>query len=219
MFSKIMISGKIEVLTGMHIGTGGEFSAIGTADSLVVRDKLTNLPVIPGSTLKGKFRSVLARQYNKNVTNSAADDCDEIKRLFGSADKNIAHPSRVIFSDLILSNMDKLYSQNISSATEVKFENTIKRLSCVANPRQIERVIRGSEFDFEIIYNAENEDEIESDIRMLCEGMKLLRYDYIGGHGSRGYGRIKFNDLSAETVIGEVDDEIMDSINAVLEEV
>ena len=54
---------------------------------------------------------------------------------------------------------------------------------------------------------------------MLCEGMKLLEYDYIGGHGSRGYGRIRFNDLSAEAVIGEPDDELMESINNALKEV
>ena len=51
MFSKIMISGEIEVLTGMHIGTGGEFAAIGAVDSPVSRDKISQLPVIPGSTL------------------------------------------------------------------------------------------------------------------------------------------------------------------------
>ncbi len=219
MFSKIMISGEIEVLTGMHIGTGGEFAAIGAVDSPVSRDKISQLPVIPGSTLKGKLRSVLARQYNSHTANSAADDCEEIKRLFGCADKNKARNSRVIFSDMVLSNSDELKAMNVDSATEVKFENTISRLSGVANPRQIERVIRGSKFKLELIYNAEKEDEAEDDIKMLCEGMKLLEYDYIGGHGSRGYGRIRFNDLSAEAVIGEPDDELMESINNALKEV
>lgn len=219
MFSKIMISGEIEVLTGMHIGTGGEFAAIGAVDSPVSRDKISHMPVIPGSTLKGKLRSILARQYNTHAANSAADDCEEIKRLFGCADKTKARNSRVIFSDMVLANMDELKAQNVDSATEVKFENTISRLSGVANPRQIERVIRGSKFNLELIYNVENEDEAEEDIRMLCEGMKLLEYDYIGGHGSRGYGRIKFNDLSAEAVIGEPDDKLMESINNALKEV
>ena len=120
---------------------------------------------------------------------------------------------------MVLSNSDELKAMNVDSATEVKFENTISRLSGVANPRQIERVIRGSKFKLELIYNAEKEDEAEDDIKMLCEGMKLLEYDYIGGHGSRGYGRIRFNDLSAEVVIGEPDDELMESINNALKEV
>lgn len=219
MFSKIRICGEIEILTGMHIGTGGEFSAIGAVDSPVSRDKLSHLPVIPGSSLKGKLRYVLAREYNAHTTNSEADDCYKIKRLFGSADKNKPLYSRAIFSDMVLSNMDELKAQNVDSPTEVKFENTISRLSGIANPRQIERVIRGSKFRMEIIYNMEKDEEAEEDIRMLCEGMKLLEYDYIGGSGSRGYGRIKFNALSAEAVIGKPDDELMKSINNALKEV
>lgn len=221
MFSKILISGELEVLTGMHIGTGGEFAAIGAADSPVVRDKITQLPIIPGSTLKGKLRSILARQYNAHMAMGAEDDCEEIKRLFGSADKNKARGSRVIFSDMIISNIDELKEMNVDSSTEVKFENNISRLSGVANPRQIERVIRGSKFKLELIYNIEQdkENEAEEDIKMLCQGMKLLEYDYIGGHGSRGYGRIKFNNLTAEAVIGEPDDELMESINNALKEV
>ena len=219
MFSKIMISGEIEILTGMHIGTGGEFAAIGAVDSPVSRDTVSHLPIIPGSSLKGKLRSVLARQYNVHAANSPSDDCDAVKRLFGSSEKNKANPSRVIFSDMVLSNMDELKAQNVDSAAEVKFENTISRLSGVANPRQIERVIRGSKFKMEIIYNVDKEEEAEEDIRMLCDGMKLLEYDYIGGHGSRGYGRIRFNDLSAEAVIGEPDSGLMERINNALKEV
>lgn len=219
MFSKILIRGEIEVLTGMHIGTGGEFAAIGAVDSPVSRDKISNLPVIPGSSLKGKLRSVLARQYSPANANKADDDCEEIKRLFGSADKKKAQHSRVIFSDMVLSNDEELRAKNVDRPTETKFENTISRLSGVANPRQIERVIRGAKFDLEIIYDLENEDEAEDDIRLLCEGMKLLKYDYLGGHGSRGYGRIAINGLTAEAVIGEPDDELMEKINLSLKEV
>ena len=51
MFSKIKISGKIIVKSGLHIGGGGETSMIGAIDSPVVRDTLTKLPIIPGSSL------------------------------------------------------------------------------------------------------------------------------------------------------------------------
>lgn len=219
MFSKILISGEIEVLTGLHIGTGGEYAAIGAVDSPVVMDMLSGLPMIPGSSLKGKLRSVLARQYSPADANRADDDCEAIKRLFGSADKKKAHPSRVIFTDMLLANDDELKEKNVDRPTEVKFENTISRLSCVANPRQIERVIRGAKFNLEIIYNMEEEEEAEEDIRLLCEGIKLLKYDYLGGHGSRGYGRIAVNGLTAEAVIGEPDDDVMEKINQYLKEV
>lgn len=60
-YTKIKITGTIEIKTGMHIGGDDSFSAIGAIDSPVVRDPLTRLPIIPGSTLKGKMRSLLAR--------------------------------------------------------------------------------------------------------------------------------------------------------------
>ena len=89
----------------------------------------------------------------------------------------------------------------------------ICRQTAVANPRQIERVIRGAQFDLDIIYEVEAVDEILSDMRLVAEGMKLLQYDYLGGHGSRGYGKVKFNDVCADVVVGDVDDEIMTEVN------
>ncbi|MBP1547075.1 MAG: type III-A CRISPR-associated RAMP protein Csm3 [Oscillospiraceae bacterium] len=219
MFGKILIKGKIELLTGMHIGTGGEFAAIGAVDSPVICDKLSGLPIIPGSTLKGKLRSVLARKYSRKDADSAGDDCTAIQRLFGYSKKKESRVSRLIFSDMAVSNMDELKNFNIHTPTEVKFENTINRLSGIANPRQIERVIRGCCFDMEIIYDLTDEDEASEDMELLAEGLRLLQYDYIGGHGSRGYGKIKFSGLSAEEVIGETSDELVSKINKMLEEV
>lgn len=214
MFGKIMIKGQIELVTGMHIGTGGEFAAIGAVDSPVIRDVLSGLPIIPGSSLKGKLRSVLARRYNEHIQD-VKDDCEPIQRLFGSME----NPSRLIFSDMLLSNMEELKSKNVYSSTEVKFENTINRLSGVANPRQIERAIRGCKFDMEITYDLSDEKEAIEDINLLAEGIKLLQLDYIGGSGSRGYGKVAFNDLKAELVVGDVGDNLVASINEKLKEV
>lgn len=216
MLSKIMIKGEIEVITGMHIGTGGEIAAIGAADSPVITDAITTLPIIPGSTLKGKMRSVLAKKYNKGRVDTPEDDCKEIKNLFGG----MKRPGRVIFSDMVISNMDELEKDyNIYYPTEIKFENTIKRLTGEATPRQIERVIRGTRFNMEIIYNLETEKDGEDDIKLLAEAMTLLHYDYIGGHGSRGYGKIRFNNVKAEAVTGDIDESFIEKINAVLRDV
>ena len=54
MFSKIKITGTIEVLSGLHIGGSDAFAAIGAIDSPVIRDAYTDYPMIPGSSLKGK---------------------------------------------------------------------------------------------------------------------------------------------------------------------
>ncbi|MBE6841327.1 MAG: type III-A CRISPR-associated RAMP protein Csm3 [Ruminococcus sp.] len=218
MYSKMLISGSIETVSGLHIGTGGGFSAIGAADSPVIRDAVTRRPMIPGSSLKGKLRTLLAKKLNTSKVSTYDDDCDEILRLFGGMKKT----GRAIFSDMYLENMDELEKSGIYEPTEIKFENNINRLSAIANPRQIERVIRSCRFGFRLIYNIEDDvkiSEIEEDIKNLCDGMTLLTYDYLGGSGSRGYGKIKFKDLNAEFVVGNDDgefDNILDNCNKLL---
>ena len=217
MFSKIQITGKIEVVTGMHIGCSDAFAAIGAIDSPVIIDPLSRKPIIPGSSLKGKIRALLAKAYNPTVVNHK-DDSEKISRLFGSSANNKLMTSRLIFSDMILDNYDELHSKGLDSITEVKFENTISRTTSVANPRQIERVIRGSKFKLNIIYDVleDYQDQALDDIKILVEGMKLLQYDYLGGGGTRGNGKIKFSNVTADTVIGELPQELEDMINAEL---
>lgn len=217
MFSKIQITGTIEVVTGMHIGGSEAFAAIGAIDSPVIIDPLSRKPIIPGSSLKGKIRALLAKAYNPTVVNHN-DDSEKISRLFGSSANNKLMTSRLIFSDMILDNYDELHSKGLDSITEVKFENTISRTTSVANPRQIERVIRGSKFKLNIIYDVleDYQDQALDDIKILVEGMKLLQYDYLGGGGTRGNGKIKFSNVTADTVIGELPHELEDMINAEL---
>lgn len=219
MFTKIQITGKIEVVTGMHIGSSSAFAAIGAVDSPIVKDARTKLPMIPGSSFKGKMRTLLAKVYNENLANKPDDDAPCLTRLFGSAKKDQVKRSRVLIADMIMSNAQKLRNQGLQSLTEVKFENTINRVNAVATPRQIERAIRGSVFDLDIIYEAEEEKEIVEDMEILAKGFRLLQYDYLGGNGSRGYGKVKFLDLNAEVVIGDVDEKILQKCNEMLEKV
>lgn len=117
--------------------------------------------------------------------------------------------SRLQFPDMFLSNKSKLDAEGIET-TEVKFENSINRITAEANPRQIERTVRGSEFAIHWIYNVEKEEEIVSDFETIAEGLRLLRYDYLGGHGSRGYGKVDFADLDVDCITGEISDKILD---------
>lgn len=218
MFAKIEISGTIEIVTGLHIGGSSAFSAIGAVDSPVIMDTRTNQPMIPGSSLKGKMRALLAKQYNTAIAKTADDDAECLTNLFGSAKSK--KESRVLFTDMFLDNLDELKRAGLTGATEVKFENSISRMTAVANPRQIERVVRGAQFPMQLIYeytDKTDEKTLLQDFRILKEGFKLLEYDYLGGSGSRGYGRIKFLDLDAEPVIGDVDDELMEKCRTILE--
>ena len=196
LYGKIKFDGKITVLTGMHIGGSSEFAAIGAVDNVVVKDLLTKYPIIPGSTLKGKLRYMLARIKNESgYLEDIAKESGEIKRLFGSgAAGGSTYTSRLQFFDLF---MNENSVEIIKKAdpdlyvTEIKFENVILRSTATANPRQLERVPAGAEFDLKLVYNIENIEEFKEDMTNLFDAIKLLETDYLGGHGTRGYGRIK----------------------------
>ncbi|WP_329886064.1 type III-A CRISPR-associated RAMP protein Csm3 [Pseudoramibacter faecis] len=220
MFGKIQITGQIKVVTGMHIGGSTAFAAIGAVDAPVVRDVHTNLPMIPGSSLKGKMRALLAREYNETLAKTPDYDDERILRLFGSAQKNNVRRSRLIFSDLFLANEKELRDRGLSSMVEIKFENTINRATAVANPRQLERVVRGSIFDLNLIYDLDREsdsEEIEADMATLAEGMRLLQMDYLGGSGTRGYGKIRFLRLAAQKAIGDLPADLMARCDAIIQ--
>ena len=109
MFGKLKISGEIEVVTGMHIGGSSQFSAIGAVDSPVIRDSYTDKPMIPGSSFKGKMRTLLAKQYSRTAMLQEHNaDPEIILKLFGSSNKNAIRPSRLLFSDMFLLNEQEL---------------------------------------------------------------------------------------------------------------
>ena len=226
MYGKILIEGKLEVVTGLHIGGSSSFAAIGALDSPVVRNSRDNQPMIPGSSLKGKMRSLLARQRNQKISGNMDEDEEGILRLFGSAKNGNVRVGRLIFSDLFLAEQDSL-----ESPVEVKFENSINRLTAVANPRQLERVIPGTQFNLKLLYELKDttdrekdkhaeyyqgteEEWILKDFQSLIDGMKLLELDYLGGSGTRGYGQVQFCNLSAGLVYGdEALDKFADQLN------
>ena len=212
--AKIRFSGNLEVESGLHIGASSAFAAIGAIDSPVIKDPVTNLPIIPGSSLKGKMRTLLARSYNQRIAETPNDDDERICRLFGAStgggrDGQSPIAGRLIFRDSFLANKDELMDKGLSTFTEDKFENTINRTTMIATPRQIERVVRGSKFAFELIYDVVDPTEVDEDLEMILAGLKLLEFDYLGGSGSRGYGKVAFKDLKAETVFGNFDVEAL----------
>jgi CRISPR-associated protein Csm3 len=205
MYTKILIEGNIEVLTGLHIGGSDAFAAIGAVDSPVIKDVVSGKPIIPGSSLKGKMRSLLARSEGVTYkTQKHDDDSDKIRRLFG--DTKEFH-SRLQFFDCFMTNHEALSNKQVLP-TEVKFENTINRLTSVANPRQIERVVPGAEFSFKLTYELADDykDDFDEDYDNIAKAFRLIEKDYLGGGGTRGNGRIKLKNLKARCVFGEVED-------------
>lgn len=68
----------------------------------------------------------------------------------------------------------------------------------------------------DLMYEVENESEVIEDITVLANGLRLLEYDYLGGHGSRGYGKIKFHDVCADVVIGNLNPALLSECNRIL---
>jgi CRISPR-associated protein Csm3 len=107
-------------------------------------------------------------------------------------------PSRLIVRDCHLSteSADKLKKVDTGLyMTEWKFENGIDRVTAAANPRQLERVPADSKFDFELIYTVENPELAVEDLQNIAIALAFLEDDALGGHGSRGYGKVKFENF------------------------
>ncbi len=204
LLGKLVIQAILEVKTGLHIGGSSDYAPIGAVDSVFVRDPMTKQPVIPGSSVKGKMRTLLAKARDgKSILPEPSEDEMVVRRLFGSSSDENVLLSRLQFSDCFVTKAAEKKFSAIDTDTymgEVKFENVINRATGVANPRQIERVPRGMTFDFELVYNIENEEELAEDMKVLADGFRLLQLDYLGGHGSRGYGRVSFSDFYVERI-------------------
>lgn len=181
----------ISILTGIHIGAGNDKVQIGGVDSAVIKDPVSNLPYIPGSSLKGKIRCLLETESK----NFKGENDPFLNICFGSKitnDKNQS-PTRLIFRDLFLNEVDanKFRSGNIN--TEFKTEIVIDRQKGTAKDgglRTIERVPPSLTFEGEILIRFLDGEE-EKIKNVLVEGIKLLNNDYLGGSGSRGYGAIE----------------------------
>lgn len=201
---KFLIKAILRLETGLHIGAAKDFAPIGAVDSPFIRDPFTKAPIIPGSSLKGKIRTLLARSYTDGYwLQDITKDPEQIQRLFGAANsgKFKAKAARLQFFDIKLTEESLRQMGSLEMDTyigEVKFENTIDRLTATANPRQIERVPAGAEFAFRLVYNVESETEVMEDMQLVSDGLKLLQMDYLGGSGSRGYGRVSFQEFTVE---------------------
>lgn len=206
---KIFITGKIKTLTGLHIGGHNTHLDIGGVDAFVIRNPKNDQPYLPGSSLKGKMRSLLEQSYGtfgdanmKEVKHGPIDDPNHpVTKVFGSvkgrnADNKRNIPAKIIVRDGAILSHD--YDENTDLPyTEVKTEIIVDRITAAASPRQIERVPADVEFALNIVLNVwtgtEEFPELPETemVQMVFNAMRLVEGDYLGGKGSRGSGQIK----------------------------
>ncbi|WP_296875490.1 type III-A CRISPR-associated RAMP protein Csm3 [Thomasclavelia sp.] len=199
---------KLELLSGLYIGGNDNGFDIGGADTDVIRNPLTKEPYIPGSSLKGKLKVLL--KYNLKDTNIDTNKKDivfknsSITNIFETLEdesNNDVKISRAIFRDLTLTKDSKETLERILGVncyTEIKAENKVNAISGKSDsPRFIERVPAGAEFEGEIVLNIFDGDDKKLMMDTIKKAIRLLEMNYLGGNGSRGYGRVKaeFNDF------------------------
>ena len=212
----IEIKATLLLKSGLHIGAGDSEMHIGGIDNAVVKNPITNHPYIPGSSLKGKIRSLLEwksgnvkdnKPFSLNDLETAQNKSavKAILKLFGvSGDaKDEAKMQEIGISRLAFWDCDlnEAWAKGITddglSLTEAKSENTIDRITAKAdNPRQTERVPAGAEFDFKLTMRVFDQDDEQALLNTVLSGLKLLELDSLGGSGSRGYGKIAFVGLT-----------------------
>ncbi|MCX7998825.1 MAG: type III-A CRISPR-associated RAMP protein Csm3, partial [Leptospiraceae bacterium] len=223
----IQIKGKMRCITGVSIIGYAASRRIGGVDSPVVRDPMTDFPYIPGSSLRGKMRSLYELKYGKctkkgephKMQEKCKDNCI-ICRFFGSIPdrgsfsgknkkevddkiretKEVLGPTRLLVRDAFLvdkskENLIKYMEKTGLQYTELKMENVINRYRSEAMPRNNERIPAGTIFNLEFLIKIfEGDDKLEL-LNTFKECLNLVEMDSIGGSGSRGYGKVKFENI------------------------
>lgn len=216
---KVLYKGTITLKTGLLIGGTNTAMSIGGLDKMVVRNPISNIPYIPGSSLKGKMRSLI-EVYNKCVTFDdrgfvgACNEPDSTSgKLFGTATNNESNrPSRLIVRDAeLITREDKTleeygltkddvpdFSNTDLPYTESKTEVTINRVTAEAKPRTFERVPAGAKFKLNMVLNVFEKEDAKELMGILEQAKELLEDDYLGGSGSRGYGQVVIDWVTTE---------------------
>lgn len=234
----IRIKGEIVCLTGLHVGGVADTMEIGGTGNPVIMDRIKNVPIIPGSSLKGKIRGLielrdglyeqkgdvcrywtdkeieeLEERINKEQDGNKKEELyvefESVKKILpmkrdlclvfgrGASEEVDAGPTRLIVRDAFPTEETiRIWERNedLVHGTEIKGENAINRITSEANPRFPERVPAGSKFNFEMIYSVYQKNDLDL-LKRLFDGMSFLEDNYLGGSGSRGYGKIRFKEI------------------------
>jgi len=202
------VTGTIKVETGLHIGGSSELMEIGGVDNPIIKNPTDNSPYIPGSSLKGKMRSLmewhLGKLDPKGKPYTSEDEKCPITRVFGGmAGKAKTGPTRLVVRDSFLTEESREAFKAGKELTEVKHENSINRITSEANPRPLERVVPGVTFGLDLAYKVfDTGDDGATDEKyfneVVLKALALVQNDFLGGSGSRGCGRIAFEELKDE---------------------
>jgi CRISPR-associated protein Csm3 len=215
LYGRVFVACEIEARTGLHIGGAESSLSIGGVDNVVIRDPLTDQPYIPGSSLKGKMRSQMEKFHglpqNQRIGQVTIHTCKSADAYAGCAvchiyglpgDSDFSTSTRLVVRDVQLapeSLEDLRNAKTDLPLSEVKWEAAIDRVTSAATPRQMERVPAGAVFGpSEMVYSIYEAADVAR-FRDVVDGMQLLEDDYLGGSGSRGSGKVAFQNITVYT--------------------
>jgi CRISPR-associated protein Csm3 len=218
---KLVLEGELICETGLHIGAGKGSLEIGGADNPVVKDAF-GVPYIPGSSLRGRLRSLLeqtsgaavpselvylSKRKGQEVRIHQSDrPDDEICILFGrnagrmekvtgeAIESSSATPARLAVYDAPLV---------VDSITPQMRENLDDELTEVKSENAVDRITSQANPRTLERVPAGAKFSVRFVLDVLCsedkpllarvaESLRLLEDDALGGGGSRGSGRVKF---------------------------
>ena len=225
LIGKLILAGDLHCETGLHIGAGKGSLEIGGADNPVVKDAF-GLPYVPGSSLRGRQRSLLEtsmgltspselvylskrRGQEVRIHQSNRPD-DEVCLLFGRSpgrvervegdaiESKAATPARLAVYDAPL---------DPESITAQMRENLDDEITEVKSENAIDRITSQANPRTLERVPAGARFRVRLVLDILCEedkalaarlleGLRLLEDDALGGGGSRGSGRVRFANLT-----------------------
>ncbi len=214
LYGRMFIACEIKAVTGLHIGGSSTGLEIGGVDNTVIRDPLTSVPYIPGSSLRGKMRSQLEKKFglkqNNRIGQVTIHTCKTTAEYDANGGCPVCHifgvpgeveatgPTLLIVRDVAMTEESKnrlIDAHTDLAYTELKTEVAIDRVTSAATPRTLERVPAGCVFGpVEMVFSIYSSADFDR-FRHVLDGMQLLEDDYIGGYGSRGSGKIKFENI------------------------
>ncbi len=220
LYGRIFITADIRLLSGLIIGGNDTGLEIGGVDKVCIRNPLTGEPYIPGSSLRGKMRSqlekMLGRPQNHPIgqqvkihsIHKQGDEYTDICHVFGVAGEFAEHPTLLTVRDVALSEDSRNKLKDAKTAlpfAELKTEVAIDRVTAQATPRTLERVPAGAVFsDAEWVYSIYSRRDFDY-LKLLVDGLQLVEDDYLGGAGSRGSGKVKFENIAVRVKAGHDD--------------
>lgn len=213
---RIVLSGTLEAVTPLHIGSGKPEAEIGRLDMPVLRDP-SQRPYVPGSSLKGRTRAEaesIARQdgmpvctppdvrYMCGASKNRPEDCCICCRIFGTAGEKLSVASKVKFRDAYPAKEVTELLERMGTAID-------RQLGSVARGAlySIEAVPAGTHFNLEIV----TENLSDEEMKLLLAALNSVEDSALGGSSTRGFGKVKIHweevrERSAKYYLGKEDE-------------